>query len=159
MAKLVTVFGATGKQGGSVCSVILNDPELSKKYKIRAITRDPSKAGAKALAEKGAETVKAELSDVGSLQAAIDGSYAVFGVTNYWEIMSMDKELAQGKAIVDACRKAGTQHLVLSTLPDTTKLSGGKLPNIDHFVAKAHMALYAEEHKGDKYARGRSRSY
>ena len=152
MAKLITVFGATGNQGGSVVSAVLDHPEYSKKYKIRAITRDPSKASAKALAEKGAETTKADLSDPSSLEAAVAGSYAVFAVTNYWEYMSMDKELEQGKAIGAACAKAGVQHLVWSALPDTTKMTAGALPNIDHFVSKAHVAESLERTKGDKWA-------
>lgn len=57
--KIVVVFGATGKQGGSVAKAILNDPVTSKQFKVRAITRDPAKPEAKALIELGAEIVKA----------------------------------------------------------------------------------------------------
>jgi uncharacterized protein YbjT (DUF2867 family) len=57
MSKLITVFGATGNQGGSVIRNILEHPELSKTYKIRAITRDVNKPAAVALKEKGAEVV------------------------------------------------------------------------------------------------------
>lgn len=46
MAKVLTVFGATGQQGGSVVEYVLNDPELFKKYKVRAITRDLIKPAA-----------------------------------------------------------------------------------------------------------------
>jgi uncharacterized protein YbjT (DUF2867 family) len=57
MSKILTVFGATGNQGGSVVRAILNDPALSKEFKIRGITRDVSKPAAKALASKGVEVV------------------------------------------------------------------------------------------------------
>jgi hypothetical protein len=40
MPKLITVFGTTGNQGGSVIQAILADPVLSKEYKICGITRD-----------------------------------------------------------------------------------------------------------------------
>ena len=43
---------------------------------------DTSKPAAKALESKGVETVSADLDDKESLKKAIDGSYAVFGVTN-----------------------------------------------------------------------------
>ncbi len=55
--KIFVVFGATGGQGGSVIKSILGDPKASQEFKIRGITRDPSKPNAKALAEKGVETV------------------------------------------------------------------------------------------------------
>jgi hypothetical protein len=39
MAKILAVFGATGVQGGSVINHVLNDPELSKEYEIRAVSK------------------------------------------------------------------------------------------------------------------------
>lgn len=57
MSKLITVFGATGNQGGSVIQAILADPTLSKEFKLRGITRDASKPAAQALQAKGVEMV------------------------------------------------------------------------------------------------------
>lgn len=57
MSKLITVFGATGNQGGSVIKAILTDSVLSKEFKIRGITRDASKPAAQTLAAKGVEVV------------------------------------------------------------------------------------------------------
>jgi uncharacterized protein YbjT (DUF2867 family) len=57
MTKLITVFGSTGNQGGSVVRAILNHPELSKEWKIRGITRNASKPDAQALVKKGVEMV------------------------------------------------------------------------------------------------------
>lgn len=61
MSKILTVFGATGKQGGSVIKTILADHDLSQKFKIRAITRNPSSASSKAISAKGVEVVKVRL--------------------------------------------------------------------------------------------------
>lgn len=55
MSKLITVFGATGNQGGSVIKHILADSQLSSEFKIRGITRDVSKPAAKTLADQGVE--------------------------------------------------------------------------------------------------------
>lgn len=55
MSKLITVFGATGNQGGSIVKAILADSALSKEFKIRGITRDVSKPAAQALAKQGVE--------------------------------------------------------------------------------------------------------
>jgi len=57
MTKLITVFGSTGNQGGSVVRAILNHPELSKEWKIRGITRNANKPDAQALVQQGVEMV------------------------------------------------------------------------------------------------------
>jgi uncharacterized protein YbjT (DUF2867 family) len=57
MSKLITVFGATGNQGGSVIDAILADAQLSKEFKIRAITRDTSKKSAQDLVQRGVEVI------------------------------------------------------------------------------------------------------
>lgn len=57
MSKLLTVFGATGNQGGSVIKAVLADAVLSKEYKIRGITRDVTKPAAQALTAQGVEMI------------------------------------------------------------------------------------------------------
>lgn len=57
MSKTITVFGATGNQGGSVVHAILADPVLSKEFKVRGVTRDVNKPNAKRLASMGVELV------------------------------------------------------------------------------------------------------
>ncbi|KAG6218211.1 hypothetical protein E4U09_004686 [Claviceps aff. purpurea] len=58
MSKILTVFGATGIQGGSVIRAILADKALSREFTIRGITRDVNKPAAQALAAKGVQVVK-----------------------------------------------------------------------------------------------------
>jgi uncharacterized protein YbjT (DUF2867 family) len=57
MSKIITVFGATGNQGGSVITSLLDDAQLSKAFKIRGVTRDISKPAAQELKSKGVELV------------------------------------------------------------------------------------------------------
>lgn len=59
--KILVVFGATGNQGGSVINSILGDPRTAKEFKIRGITRDPSKPNAKALINRGVECVEVSI--------------------------------------------------------------------------------------------------
>jgi alpha-D-ribose 1-methylphosphonate 5-triphosphate synthase subunit PhnH len=63
MSKIITVFGATGNQGGSVINSLLNDAQLSKTFKIRGVTRDTSKPAAQELEKRGVELVKVRLSE------------------------------------------------------------------------------------------------
>src|SRR6186713_2154846 len=117
MAKIIAVLGATGRQSGGLAREILADP--SGGFAVRAITRDPNKDNAKALASKGAEVVSANLDDVESLKKAFAGAHGVFGVTNFWEHFSAEKEKAQAKNIAEAAKAAGVKHVIWSTLEDT----------------------------------------
>ncbi|KAF2666513.1 NmrA-domain-containing protein [Microthyrium microscopicum] len=93
MSKLLTVFGATRNQGGSVIRRVLDSPELSNTWKFRGITRDVSKPAAVALREKGVEMVTADMNGKESLTKPVKDSAAVFGVTNFWLSMSADTEI------------------------------------------------------------------
>jgi NmrA-like family protein len=147
--KIIAVVGATGTQGGGLCRAILAD--RSGGFAVRAITRDPNKEQAKTLASQGAEVVKANLDDVESLKKAFSGAYGVYGVTNFWEHFSAEKEKAQAKNIADAAKAAGVKHVIWSTLEDTRKLmepSDKRMPflqekyRVPHFDGKAEADSY-----------------
>jgi len=55
--KLITVFGATGAQGGAVANVFLHDVKLKPQWVVRAVTRDTTKPSANKLRDEGAEVV------------------------------------------------------------------------------------------------------
>jgi uncharacterized protein YbjT (DUF2867 family) len=57
MSKIITVFGATGNQGGSVVKALLNDSRILHEFKIRGITRNTSKPAAQELTNQGVEVV------------------------------------------------------------------------------------------------------
>jgi uncharacterized protein YbjT (DUF2867 family) len=147
--RIIAVTGATGAQGGALARAILADP--SGGFSCRAITRDPNKDTAKALAAKGAEVVRADIDDLESLKKAFGGAYGAFCVTNFWEHFSAEKEKAQAKNLADAAKAAGLQHVIWSTLEDTRKLmSPGdtRMPmlqgqyRVPHFDAKAEADAY-----------------
>ena len=101
---IIVVFGATGKQGGSVIETILADPSTKSKYKLRGVTRDVSKPASKALTEQGVEMVAADMDDEAAVIKAIQGAYGVFAVTDYWAKMDGPLEIRQGKKMVDAAK-------------------------------------------------------
>jgi uncharacterized protein YbjT (DUF2867 family) len=147
--KVIAVLGATGTQGGRLCQAILADPNGG--FSVRAITRDPSKAAAQALASRGAEVVQGNLDAVESLSKAFTGAHGLYGVTNFWEHMSAKREKVQAKNIADAARAAGVKHVIWSTLEDTRKLmdpNDKRMPylqgnyRVPHFDAKAEANEY-----------------
>src|SRR5437868_3026942 len=147
--KIIAVIGSTGSQGGGLANAILSDPNGG--FAVRAITRKTDGDKAKALAAKGAEVVKADLDDVESLKKAFAGAYAVYGVTNFWEHFSAEKEKAQAKNIADAAKAAGVKHVIWSTLEDTRKLmkpDDKRMPmlqgsyRVPHFDAKAEANAF-----------------
>src|SRR5688500_17425732 len=108
--RVVLVTGATGHQGGAVARHLLDD----KTFRVRALTRNPNKAEARAVADRGAEVVAGDLDQLASLKPALDGVYAVFSVQNFWET-GFQREIDQGVRLADAAQAAGVQHFVYSS--------------------------------------------
>jgi uncharacterized protein YbjT (DUF2867 family) len=133
--KIILVLGATGAQGGSVARHLLSSSDFS----VRCLTRDPGSEKAGALAKAGAEVFKGDFENPESLDAALQGCYGVFGVTNFWE--HFDKEYQQGKNLVDAVERAGVEHFVFSTLPYVNKITKGEL-EVPHFDIKGQLEEY-----------------
>ncbi|KAJ5280056.1 hypothetical protein N7478_005428 [Penicillium angulare] len=144
MSKLITVFGATGNQGGSVIRTILNDAKLSKEFRIRAVTRDVNKPTALDLTGQGVEVVMGDMSSPEDMSTVISGSHSVFLVTNFWESQSAAPEIIQGKIVTDACKAAGVKHLIFSSLIDAAEATHGRLIHITHFDGKAEVERYIE---------------
>jgi len=103
----VLVTGATGNQGGAVADHLLKGGEFA----VRALTRDPEKPAARALAGRGAEVVEGDLDDRASLDRALAGVYGVFSVQNFWET-GYEREVEQGERMADAARDAEVDHSV-----------------------------------------------
>jgi uncharacterized protein YbjT (DUF2867 family) len=132
MEPLILVCGATGKQGGAVARSL-----LERGFRVRALTRDPQKPEAQALAEQGAEVVQGDMEDRSAVdQVLIEGVYGVFSVQNFW-VTGYDGEVQQGKTVADAARAAGVDHFVYSSVGSAHRKTG-----IPHFESKREI----EEH-------------
>lgn len=55
--KIITVFGATGKQGGPVVQIFLHDPKLKDEWAVRGVTRNVESESAKKLTAQGVDVV------------------------------------------------------------------------------------------------------
>lgn len=160
--KLIVVIGATGVQGGSVARLYATLPG----WHVRGITRDPSKPSCAPLREAGVELVAADLDDPATLDRAFEGANAIFAVTDFWQFVplpsthraaaeqgrqpneiAMDLEIQQGKNIIHAAAKhlSTLDRLVVSTLSDSSKWSGGKIKWNLHFDGKAKYTQYLKD--------------
>ena len=131
--KIIAVIGATGTQGGGVVDALVNDGT----FMVRAISRNPDEYSGKAH-----EVVKADLSDLASLQEAFKDVYGVFVVTNFMEGAD---EIVQGKLAIQAAKNTGVDHFIWSTLPNVEAISNGEFDapsftnkaKVDEFVSNA----------------------
>ncbi|KFV02719.1 NmrA-like family domain-containing protein 1, partial [Tauraco erythrolophus] len=129
-----------GAQGGSVARALLDDGT----FKVRAVTRDPAKKEANELKQRGAEIVKADQDDEPSLELALAGAYGAFVVTNFWDHLSKEREIAQGKRLADLSKRLGLRHVVYSGLENVKKLTGGQL-EVPHFDSKGEVEEYFQD--------------
>lgn len=142
-------------------------------WKIRGITRDPSKPNAQALTVKGVEVVKADIEDKASLIQAFTGAHAIFAVTDFWAFVrdpeaakaagkrineyAYDREVQQGQNIADAAADPAVlktlQRFVYSSLSNVRKWSRGKYTLVYHFDSKAQVVEYIKNRHPDLNAR------
>ena len=118
-ARLITVFGATGQQGAAIVHAL-----LASGFAVRAVTRNPDSEKSLLLKKVGAEIFKGDLQDRSTIESAVTGAYGVFLNTDFWGLLQSlhdaalaeTEEIAQGKAVADACVRAEVKHVVYSTL-------------------------------------------
>ncbi|KAJ3578262.1 hypothetical protein NPX13_g2303 [Xylaria arbuscula] len=126
MPKLVTIVGATGNQG-----------------------RAPERPRAGEQRRRGGRSLSRTTSP--QLKAAFAGSYAVYGVTGIKENLAnndlatfVEVEATWGINIAEAAAEtAGLQHFIWSTLPNASRISGGR-----HFLPN-----FAGKNRADEYIR------
>jgi NAD(P)H dehydrogenase (quinone) len=114
---MIAVLGATGTVGRHVCALLADRP-----VEARALARRPQDA------DVPLPAVRADLTDPGSVRAALDGVTRLFLLTPH----GPDQDLMEAVAI-DAAARAGVQHVV--------KISGGAAslgPNGVTATATAH---------------------
>lgn len=140
--KTILVTGATGRQGGAVAARLLADG-----WKVRALTRDPEGAKAKALKKSGAEVVGGDLDDRDSLDRAVEGAFGVFSVHAgayaggpYGDDPGHEERSAA--KIGAAAKAAGVAHLVHSS---SIGVGGPLEPHMDMLQrkAEAERAIHA----------------
>ncbi|MBN3293480.1 NMRL1 protein, partial [Polypterus senegalus] len=140
MKKLITVFGATGAQGKSVVQALLSDGS----FKVRAVTRDPTKAVAQKMVSQGVEVVKGDFDKEGDIKAAMQGAYGCFFVTNFIEHQQKALEVKQGQTAANVAKALGIKHFIYSSLQNVNRETGGKL-QVPHFDGKGEVEEYLRD--------------
>jgi uncharacterized protein YbjT (DUF2867 family) len=130
--RTILVLGATGRQGGAVVREL-----TARGFPVRALTRDPGKPEAKALAGLGAAVVNGSLDDAVSLRRAMEGVHGAFSIQTPYGPGGAARETREGVAVADAAKAAGVKHLVYSSVGGAERNTG-----IPHFESKHRI----EEH-------------
>ncbi|MEV5755146.1 NAD(P)H-binding protein [Actinoallomurus sp. NPDC052308] len=114
---MIVVFGSTGTVGRQVVTGL-----VAAGRRVRAVTRDPARASFDA----AVEVVRADITEPGSVLAAIEGADAVYMAT-------APEALAHERTVADAVRRTGTGRVV--------KLSSvAALPPVLDSYGAAHAA-------------------
>ena len=129
--RTVLVAGATGRQGGAVIRHM-----LPKRWRLRALTRNPSGYAAKELERQGVELVQADLEDPASLDRACRGFYGIYSVQDFWAV-GAKREVQQGKNLAAVAKKSGAQHFVYSSAGGAERNTG-----ITHWESKWEIENY-----------------
>ncbi|WP_067126455.1 NmrA/HSCARG family protein [Microtetraspora malaysiensis] len=142
-ARTIVVVGATGPQGRAVTQHL-----LSSGWQVRALTRDPDGAPARALASIGAHIVRARMEDVASLTSAAQGTYGMFSVQptvgspGTAPGFGADDEVRWGINVAEAAHAVGVEHLVFTSVAGADRHGGETLPRnlISKWRIEQHIA-------------------
>lgn len=143
-----------------MADVFLDEPN----WRVRGLTRDPSKPAAQALTARGVEMVGADLDRPETLTAAFAGAHAIYAITDFWQpyfnpankeklkegqIMNefcFDLEVRHGENMANAAAKVETlERYVWSSLSNAKKWSKGKYTWVYHFDGKAKVTDYIKD--------------
>tara|TARA_B100000614_G_scaffold259350_1_gene283761 strand:- start:3962 stop:4888 length:927 start_codon:yes stop_codon:yes gene_type:complete len=130
----ILVFGATGRQGGSVARAL-----LKAGWPVRAFVSDPSKPAALALQQAGAELMRGSFEETATIEAAMKGVHGVFSVLP--GTLSAQDEVRYGKTIADLAAKSRVDHFVYSSGASV----GEKLTGIPRFDAKPRIEAHIRD--------------
>ncbi len=130
--RLFAVVGATGRQGGAAARAL-----LEAGAGVRAVVRDPGTEPAQALADAGAQLVRADIDDADSLRSAFTGVDGLFMMTTFAGPTGVAGEVEHGRKMADAARDSEVPIVVYSSVGGAERHTG-----IPHFESKRRV----EEH-------------
>lgn len=139
----IAVVGATGQQGGAVAREL-----LAEGIRVKALVCSTESDAARALRDRGADLVVANLDDVDALRAAFSRVDGLFAMTTNWGENGPDGEVRHGRAIADAAAAANVPSVVYSSVGGAETHTG-----IPHFESKRRVEEYMLERLNVRFVR------
>jgi uncharacterized protein YbjT (DUF2867 family) len=130
----ILVTGATGQQGSALARLL-----LQRKHKVYALTRNTQSSAAQDLRDKGANIVKGDLDDSGSLERAVKDVQSIFLMGTPFED-GTEGETRRGKVMADIAKDNKVEHLVYSSVASADKNTG-----IPHFESKYKVEQHIKD--------------
>jgi uncharacterized protein YbjT (DUF2867 family) len=130
----ILVTGATGQQGSALSRLL-----LQRKHKVYALTRNTQSSAAQDLRDKGANIVKGDLDDSGSLERAVKDVQSIFLMGTPFED-GTEGETRRGKVMADIAKDNKVEHLVYSSVASADKNTG-----IPHFESKYKVEQHIKD--------------
>ncbi|GAB1582906.1 NmrA/HSCARG family protein [Phyllobacterium phragmitis] len=127
----VLVFGATGRQGGSVAKAL-----MKAGWPVRALVRDPVGPASIALRDAGVELVTGSFEDTCKIRAAMKDTHGIFSVLP--ANLAADEEVRYGISIADLAAEIGITHFVYSSGASV----GDRLTGVARFDAKQRIEAH-----------------
>ena len=130
----VLVFGATGRQGGSVAKAL-----LKAGWPVRALVPDSTKAASLQLRNSGVELVQGSFEETKVVRTAMKDAYGVFSVLP--ASLAAEDEVRHGISIADIAAETGVNHFVYSSGASV----GNELTGVPRFDAKPRIEAHIRQ--------------
>ncbi|TKT69527.1 NmrA/HSCARG family protein [Aquamicrobium sp. LC103] len=127
----ILVFGATGRQGGSVAKALLNTG-----WVVRALVLDPTEAASVQLRNSGVELVQGSFEETDVIRSAMKDAYGVFSVLP--ANLAAEDEVRHGISIADIAAETGINHFAYSSGASV----GNELTGVPRFDAKPRIEAH-----------------
>ncbi|WP_448785078.1 NmrA/HSCARG family protein [Brucella intermedia] len=130
----ILVFGATGRQGGSVTKAL-----RKAGWPVRAFVLDAAATASLTLRDAGVELVQGSFEDRDVIRSAMKDAYGVFSVLP-GNLIAED-EVRHGIAIADIAAETGIEHFVYSSGAS----SGDVMTGVPRFDAKPRIEVHVRD--------------
>lgn len=127
----IVIFGATGRQGGSVAKAL-----MKAHWPVRAIVQDPDQAAAVTLRDAGADLVRASFDETDIIRSIMQDAYGVFSVLP--ANLTAEDEIRHGMSIADMAAASGIGHFIYSSGASV----GDKPTGVPRFDAKPRIEAH-----------------